>query len=75
MTMIRLFVVPACLAPLGYDVLAFESPLFACDRTGRRAATLSALEMMRGCIFGVWHVGEVLPLFSGRFSNDETATA
>lgn len=48
---------------LGYDVIAFESSLFACDRTGRRAATLTSMELMRGCIFGVWHTEEVLTLF------------
>ena len=48
---------------LGYDLLAFESSLFACDRAGRRAATSSAEQLMRGCIFGVWHTEEVLALF------------
>ncbi|AHG88109.1 Erythromycin esterase [Gemmatirosa kalamazoonensis] len=48
---------------LGYDVIAFESSLFACDRVGRKADSLSAMELMRGCIFGVWHTNEVLPLF------------
>ena len=48
---------------LGYDLLAFESSLFACDRAGREAATSSAEQLMRGCIFGVWHTEEVLALF------------
>ena len=48
---------------LGYDLLAFESSLFACDRAGREAASLSAEQLMRGCIFGVWHTEEVLALF------------
>jgi erythromycin esterase len=48
---------------LGYDLLAFESSLFACDRAGREAATLTAEQLMRGCIFGVWHTDEVLALF------------
>jgi erythromycin esterase len=48
---------------LGYDVLAFESSLFECDRAGRAAASLATAELMRGCIFAVWHTEEVLQLF------------
>jgi erythromycin esterase len=48
---------------LGYDVIAFESSLFECDRAGRSAALFSADELMRRCIFSVWHTEEVLPLF------------
>jgi erythromycin esterase len=48
---------------LGYDVMAFESSTFECDRAQRNIATLSALDLMRACIFGVWHAQEVLPLF------------
>lgn len=48
---------------LGYDVIAFESGLFECDRAGRQAAVLDAAQLMRACIFGVWHAEEVLPLF------------
>jgi erythromycin esterase-like protein len=48
---------------LGYDVLAFESSLFECDRAGRAAGSLAAVELMRGCIFGVWHTEELVPLF------------
>jgi erythromycin esterase len=48
---------------LGYDVIAFESGLFECDRAGRAAARLEAGQMMRDCIFPIWHAEEVLPLF------------
>lgn len=48
---------------LGYDVIAFESSVFECDRAQRAVATLSADEMMRACIFGVWHAAETQPLF------------
>jgi erythromycin esterase len=48
---------------LGYDVLAFESSIYECDRAQRNVATLSAFDLMRGCIFGVWHASETLPLF------------
>jgi erythromycin esterase len=48
---------------LGYDVMAFESGLFECDRAQRAIATLSATDLMRNCIFGVWQAREVVPLF------------
>jgi erythromycin esterase len=48
---------------LGYDVIAFESSTFECDRAQRNVATLSAFDLMRACIFGVWHASETLPLF------------
>ncbi|HYD54833.1 MAG TPA: erythromycin esterase family protein [Gemmatimonadaceae bacterium] len=48
---------------LGYDVLAFESSLFECDRAGRVADSLDAATLMRSCIFGVWHTEELIPLF------------
>jgi len=47
---------------LGYDVIAFESSFADCDRTQRRSAALSAEELMRGCLSGVWRTAEVLPL-------------
>ncbi len=48
---------------LGYDVMAFESSTYECERAQKSVATLSAVELMRACIFGVWHAAEVLPLF------------
>jgi erythromycin esterase len=48
---------------LGYDVMAFESGQFECDRAQRAIATLAATDLMRNCIFGVWQVREVVPLF------------
>lgn len=48
---------------LGYNVIAFESSLFECDRAQRAVTTLTADQMMRGCIFGVWHAAETRPLF------------
>ncbi|MEP7002876.1 MAG: erythromycin esterase family protein [bacterium] len=48
---------------LGYDVMAFESSTFECERAQKSVATLSAMELMRACIFGVWHSTEALPLF------------
>ncbi len=48
---------------LGFAVMAFESSTYECNRAQRKVATLTALELMRACIFGVWHVAEALPLF------------
>ncbi|MEP6781410.1 MAG: erythromycin esterase family protein [Gemmatimonadaceae bacterium] len=49
---------------LGYDVIAFESSTYECERAQFNAKTLSAVQLMRACIFGVWHTEEVLPLFT-----------
>ena len=49
---------------MGFDVIAFESDLFACFRSDRAADALSATELMRSCIYRVWHTHEVVPLFS-----------
>lgn len=48
---------------LGYDVIAFESSMFECERVANHTSSLSAIQLMRGCIFGVWHTDEVVPLF------------
>jgi erythromycin esterase len=48
---------------LGYDVMAFESGIYECDHAQRYIARLSAEQLMRQCIFGVWWVDEALPLF------------
>ena len=48
---------------LGYDVLAFESSLYSCHRTGGFLTQLTAAEAMRGCIFPVWHTEELVSLF------------
>ena len=48
---------------MGFDVIAFESGLFECYNANLNAASAAALSTMRGCIFGVWHTSEVLPLF------------
>lgn len=47
---------------LGYDVIAFESSMYECERAQKNAA-YTPMELMRGCIFGVWHSAETLPLF------------
>ncbi len=48
---------------MGFDVMAFESSTFECDRAQRNVQALTAVELMRACIFGVWHTEEVVPLF------------
>lgn len=48
---------------LAYDVMAFESSTYECERAQKNVATLTALQLMRACIFGVWHASEALPLF------------
>lgn len=48
---------------MGFDVIAFESSTFECDRAQKRVQLLSAVELMGACIFGVWHTDEVVPLF------------
>jgi len=48
---------------MGFDVMAFESSTFECDRARKNVQTLSAVDLMRACIFGVWHAEEVVPLF------------
>ncbi len=47
----------------GYNVIAFESGLLGCYLTQSRIESLAPEEAMEGCIFGVWHTEEVLPLF------------
>jgi erythromycin esterase len=57
---------------LGYDVIAFESGLYECHAANQNAA-LTAVMLMRSCIFGVWHTSEVLPLFEYIKSTQGTA--
>jgi erythromycin esterase len=49
---------------MGYDVVAFESNLHDCWQTSRQGVSLSAQNMMRECIFAVWHAQELVPLFT-----------
>jgi erythromycin esterase len=48
---------------LGYDVLAFESPLYQCYLADLDADTASGRSTLTSCAYGVWHTEEVLPLF------------
>src|SRR5688572_16096592 len=48
---------------MGFDVLAFESSLSECDVADKRIGTASPEEVMRACIFPVWHSTETLGVF------------
>lgn len=58
---------------LGFDVVAFESSLYECNRAQYNIASLTAERLMRSCIFGMWHVTEVLPLFEYLKATQATA--
>jgi erythromycin esterase len=58
---------------LGYDVIAFESSLFACWDADARAESLDGAGLLTSCPFGVWHTAEVLPLFEYVASTKKTA--
>lgn len=48
---------------LGYDVMAFESSTYECERAQRNVVSLSPIQLLRSCIFDVWHTSEALQLF------------
>ncbi|HYC37398.1 MAG TPA: erythromycin esterase family protein [Usitatibacter sp.] len=48
---------------LGYDVIAFESSLSGCDVADGLVVAAPAMEVMRQCVFGVWHSTETLGVF------------
>lgn len=48
---------------MGFDVIAFESSLVGCDVADGMIGKFPAIEVMRACIFSVWHSTETLGLF------------
>jgi erythromycin esterase len=48
---------------MGFEVLAFESGLYECDRANELLRKGDADGAMEGSIFGIWRVGQVKPLF------------
>jgi erythromycin esterase len=58
---------------LGYDVIAFESSLFACWDADARAESLGGAGLLGSCPFVVWSAAEVLPLFEYVASTKLTA--
>ncbi len=47
----------------GFNVIAFESSLFACSRGLEQQAQAAADSLLRSCVFGVWQTEEVAELF------------
>lgn len=47
----------------GFNLIAFESSMFACNNGQEQNTALSAESLMFSCIFGIWHTEEVLELF------------
>lgn len=58
---------------LGFEVIAFESPLEQCYRADRQAASASPTNTLMDCLVGVWHTKEVLPLFEYIRASRQTA--
>jgi len=49
---------------MGFDVIAFESGMFECERANRLLRPGGdAKEAMRASIFGIWHTKSTVPLF------------
>lgn len=48
---------------MGYDVIAFESSLPQCYLADQALGATVPIEVMRRCIFAVWHSSETMPLF------------
>lgn len=48
---------------MGFEVLAFESGLFECDRANELLRKGEAAEAMAASIFGIWRTGQVRPIF------------
>lgn len=48
---------------MGFDVIAFESPLYECHRADSRAGSEQPAQTLRNCLLPVWHTSEVLELF------------
>ncbi len=47
----------------GFNLIAFESSMFACNRGLEQQPELTANALIYSCIFGVWQTDEVLELF------------
>lgn len=47
----------------GFNLIAFESSMFACNRNQEQNTAVAADTLMFSCIFGVWHTEEALELF------------
>lgn len=47
----------------GFNLIAFESSMFACNRGQEQNTAIAADTLMFSCIYGVWHTEEALELF------------
>lgn len=48
---------------MGFDVVAFESSLSGCDVADQQIGKRPPIDVMRDCIFQVWHSSETLGVF------------
>ncbi|MFC0131099.1 hypothetical protein CR105_04570 [Massilia eurypsychrophila] len=48
---------------MGYDVIAFESSLPQCYLADQAIGSAMPIEVMKRCLFPIWHSNETLPLF------------
>lgn len=48
---------------LGFNVIAFESPIAGCEAANRGVGKVSGEAAMRQCLFAVWHTEETVALF------------
>ncbi len=55
----------------GFNVIAFESSMFACNQQLETTAT-NPIILLHRCIFGVWHTQEVMDLFAYIISTQQT---
>ena len=48
---------------MGYNVIAFEAPMQHCERANRMVGMAPAAQVMRECLFQVWHTAYTVALF------------
>ena len=48
---------------MGFDVIAFESGLYECERANELFAKGKVREAMDGSVFGIWRVTQAWPLY------------
>lgn len=48
---------------MGFEVIAFESGLYECEKANRLLAEGKGKRAMHASVFGIWRVEQVLPLF------------
>lgn len=48
---------------MGYDVIAFETPMQGCEQANSKVGKEAAASTMRTCLFPVWHTSDNVELF------------